>query len=162
VRSLAVPGMEPDSSGALFANGEAAAFFGEVAAAACERLEIGAPVFAAMISLDVVAGLPRTAVRYEPLPRYPSVARDVAFVLAADQVLEAEAIEVAMAREGGPLLREVTLFDVFRFPDGRRSLAWRLVFQAPDRTLTDDEVNAVHARIVHRVRDHFHISLRGT
>jgi phenylalanyl-tRNA synthetase beta chain len=53
------------------------------------------------------------------------------------------------------------LFDVFRFPDGRRSLAWRLVFQADDRTLTDDEVNAIHARVVRRVCAQFHISLRG-
>ena len=66
-----------------------------------------------------------------------------------------------MAVEAGPLLREMVLFDVFRFPDGRRSLAWHLVFQASDRTLTDDEVNAIHARVVRRVCDEFHISLRG-
>ena len=42
-----------------------------------------------------------------------------------------------------------------------RSLAWRLVFQASDRTLTDDEVNTIHARVVRRVCDEFHISLRG-
>jgi phenylalanyl-tRNA synthetase beta chain len=46
-------------------------------------------------------------------------------------------------------------------PDGRRSLAWRLVFQAGDRTLTDEEVNTIHARIVGRVCEQFHISLRG-
>ena len=161
VRPLSVAGLEPDSAGALLVNGETAAMFGEVAVAVRERLGIAPPVFAAMIPLDVAAKLPRAAVRYEPLPRYPSVTRDVAFVLEADQTLTAQAIEAAMAAEAGPLLRDLTLFDVFRFPDGRRSLAWRLVFQAGDRTLTDDEVNAIHAQMVQRVCDQFHIALRG-
>jgi len=59
------------------------------------------------------------------------------------------------------LLREVTLFDLFRFPDGRRSLAWRLTFQASDRTLTDDEVNAIHARVAARVTERFGLALRA-
>jgi phenylalanyl-tRNA synthetase beta chain len=160
-RAFTAAGLEPDSTGALLVQGQTAAIFGEVAAAVRERLGIAPPVFAAMIPLDVVAGLPPAAGRYEPLPRYPSVTRDVAFAIDADQALTAEIIEAALAAEGGPLLREVTLFDVFRVPDGRRSLAWRLVFQAGDRTLTDDEVNAIHARMVRRVSEQFHISLRG-
>jgi phenylalanyl-tRNA synthetase beta chain len=161
VSQAAVPGLETDSTGLLLVQGEAAAIFGEVARDVCERLGIAAPVFAAMIPLDVVARLPAVPPRYEPLPRYPSVARDVAFAIGADQPLTAHAIETALAAEAGPLLRGLTLFDVFRFPDGRRSLAWRLVFQATDRTLTDDEVNAIHARIVRRVGEQFNISLRG-
>ncbi len=161
VREVEVSGLEADSTGALVVNGETAAFFGEVAVGVRERLGIEAPVFAAMIPLDTVARLPRTAMRYEPLPRYPTVARDVAFLIGAEQTPTAAAIESAMSAEGGALLREMTLFDVFRFPDGRRSLAWRLVFQADDRTLTDDEVNAIHARVVRRVCAQFHISLRG-
>ena len=73
----------------------------------------------------------------------------------------AAAIEAAIRREAGPLLREVTLFDVFRFPDGRRSLAWRLTFQADDRTLTDDEVNAIHARVAARVGAELGLTLRA-
>ena len=67
----------------------------------------------------------------------------------------------ALRREAGPLLRQVVLFDVFRFPDGRTSLAWRLLFQAEDRTLTDDEVNAIQDRLVQQVTGTFHITLRG-
>ena len=161
VEPVDVAGLEPDSTAALRVGGETAAIFGEVAAAGRERLGIDQPVFAAMIPLDTVAALPRPAVRYEPLPRYPSVARDAAFLVGSDQELTAQSIERALVAEAGPLLREVTLFDVFRFPDGRRSLAWRLVFQAGDRTLTDDEVNVIHAQAVRRVCDQFHISLRG-
>ena len=53
------------------------------------------------------------------------------------------------------------LFDVFPFPDGRSSLAWRLLFQAEDRTLTDDEVNAIQERVVRRITETFHITLRS-
>jgi len=53
------------------------------------------------------------------------------------------------------------LFDVFRFPDGRSSLAWRLLFQADDRTLTDDEVNAIQERIVRHIAETFHVTLRS-
>jgi phenylalanyl-tRNA synthetase beta chain len=161
VRASAAAGLEPDTAGALVVNGTEAALFGEVALAVRERFGIEAPVFAAMLPLDVLARLPRPALRYEPLPRYPSVARDVAFVIGAGQDLTAAAIEAAMGGEAGPLLREMVLFDVFRFPDGRRSLAWHLVFQAADRTLTDDEVNAIHARVVRRACEEFNITLRG-
>lgn len=161
VSQAAVPGLEADSSGLLRVGGETVAIFGEVARDVCDRLGIAAPVFAAMVPLDVVARFPGLPPRYEPLPRYPSVTRDVAFVIGPDQPLTAHAVEAALASEAGPLLRGLTLFDVFRFPDGRRSLAWRLVFQAVDRTLTDDEVNAIHARVVRRVGEQFNISLRG-
>jgi phenylalanyl-tRNA synthetase beta chain len=73
----------------------------------------------------------------------------------------ASAIESAMRELAGPLVRGLTLFDVFHFGDGRRSLAWRLTFQAEDRTLTDDEVNAIQERVARDVSARFHIAWRG-
>ena len=70
-------------------------------------------------------------------------------------------LEAALVAEAGPLLKQVTLFDVFRLPDGRRSLAWRLVFQAEDRTLTDDEVNAVQERVARTMIERFGVTLRS-
>jgi len=154
-------GFEPDSHGVLLAGDVAVGEFGEVAARVREGFGIDAPVFAAVVDLDAAAGLPRPPITHEPLPRFPSVQRDVAFVVGADQALAAADIEAALRDEAGPLVRAVTLFDVFRFPDGRRSLAWRLTFQAGDRTLTDEEVNAIHARVVQRITERFSITLRG-
>jgi phenylalanyl-tRNA synthetase beta chain len=156
-----LPGFEADSHGVLLAgDGIVVGEFGEVAAAAREAFGIDAPVFAAAIDLDLVASLPRTAVRYEPLPRFPAVQRDMALVAGVEQHVSAADVEAALRAEAGPLLRDVALFDVFRFPDGRRSLAWRLTFQAPDRTLTDDEVNGIHARVVEQVTRRFGLVLR--
>ena len=117
-------------------------------------------MFAAAVRLDALPAA-RTFERARPLPRFPSVQRDMAFQI-ADAVLTTAAVEAVIRREAGPLLREVAVFDVFRLPDGARSIAWRLTFQAEDRTLTDDEVNAIHARVAARVGGELGITLRGT
>jgi phenylalanyl-tRNA synthetase beta chain len=158
----ALGGFEPDCHGALTGEGGVVlGEFGEVAAALREQLGIPAPVFAAVVSLDVAGAVPAAPIRYQALPRFPVVERDLAFVLGGDRPPTAAQIESAIRETAGALLRRVVLFDVFRFPDGRSSLAWRLLFQADDRTLTDDEVNAIQERIVRRVTETFHITLRS-
>jgi phenylalanyl-tRNA synthetase beta chain len=155
-------GFEEDCHGALVAaDGTVLAEFGEVAARVREAFDIDGPVFAAAVALDAVGAQTPAGLHYEPLPRYPAVQRDVAFVVAAESDVTAAAIETAMRELAGTLLRGLTLFDVFRFPDGRRSLAWRLTFQAEDRTLTDDEINAIQERVARGVSERFHITWRG-
>jgi phenylalanyl-tRNA synthetase beta chain len=154
-------GFEPDCHAAFVIDGGAVGEFGEVAASVRTAFGIDAPVFAAVLDLDALIARPRPTVRYEALPRFPSVQRDMAFVVDASRSIAAADVEAALRAESGPLLREVALFDVFRFPDGRRSLAWRLTFQAADRTLTDDEVNAIHARVASRVTERFGLQLRA-
>jgi phenylalanyl-tRNA synthetase beta chain len=84
---------------------------------------------------------PRRSASVSPVSRYPSTDVDLAFVV-PDEV-SAGAVEQTLRSSGGPLLERVWLFDVFRgagLSDGERSLAYRLRFCAPDRTLTDEEV----------------------
>jgi phenylalanyl-tRNA synthetase beta chain len=71
-------------------------------------------------------------------------------------------VQAAIVRAAGPLVRDVAVFDVFRLPGGARSVAWRLTFQAEDRTLTDAEVNAVHARVAAEVSRALGVTLRGS
>jgi phenylalanyl-tRNA synthetase beta chain len=158
----ALGGFEPDCHGTLVAAGGAVlGEFGEVASALRENLGIPAPVFAAVLSLDAVGAVAPAPTRYQALPRFPAVERDLAFVVGGGQAPTAAQIESALREEAGPLLRRLVLFDVFPFPDGRSSLAWRLLFQAEDRTLTDDEVNAIQERVVRRITETFHITLRS-
>ncbi len=75
------------------------------------------------------------------MSRFPSTDVDLAFVVPDD--VPAQAVEETLRASGGPLLERVWLFDVFRgagSSEGERSLAYRLRFCAPDRTLTDEEV----------------------
>jgi phenylalanyl-tRNA synthetase beta chain len=156
-------GFEPDCHGTLVTErGAILAEFGEVSATLRESFGIAAPVFAAVVSLDAVGAANAAPLRYQALPRFPAVERDLAFVIGGDQTLTAAQIESALREEAGPLLRRLVLFDVFRFPDGRSSLAWRLLFQAEDRTLTDAEVNAIQERVVRRITETFHITLRSS
>jgi phenylalanyl-tRNA synthetase beta chain len=152
-------GFEPDSHATLQVGETVVGEFGEVAAAVRAAFGIPLPVFAAALSLDAVPLAPH-AVRYAALPRYPSIQRDMAFVL-TDPAATAAGIAAAIGEHAGPLLRDVQVFDVFRLPEGGRSVAYRLTFQADDRTLTDEEINTVHARVAEAVSRRFGITLRG-
>jgi phenylalanyl-tRNA synthetase beta chain len=156
----ALGGFEPDSHATLVAGDRVVAEFGEMSAAARAAFGIDVPVFAAVVRLD--AGLPsaRPTPRYASLPRFPSVQRDMAFML-GERPVSAAAIAEAIRAEAGPLLRGLAVFDVFPLGDGRRSIGFRLTFQADDRTLTDDEVNAIHARVSERVGGALGLMLRG-
>jgi phenylalanyl-tRNA synthetase beta chain len=157
-----VKGFEPDCHGILAAEGGiTVAEFGEVAADVRFLYDIAMPVFAALVPLDDVLRLVPPAVHYRPLPRYPAVQRDLAFLVGALRAVTAAEIEAFIRSEAGPLLRQLMLFDVFTFDDGRRSLAWRLTLQADDRTLTDDEANAIQERVARRVAERFTITWRG-
>jgi phenylalanyl-tRNA synthetase beta chain len=154
-------GFEPDSHASLVTEtGDVVAEVGEVAAAARERFGVDVPVFVAALPLDRLPWLP-VAPRYQPLPRFPSVQRDMAFSI-GDPGMAVAAVQAAIGRAAGPLLRDVAVFDVFRLPDGTRSVAWRLTFQADDRTLTDEEINTIHRRVADAVSREFGITLRGS
>jgi phenylalanyl-tRNA synthetase beta chain len=157
----ALSGFEPDSHAALLVGDTVVAELGEVAAGVRAAFDIDVPVFAAALPLD--GGLPAAPhpVRYAALPRYPSIQRDMAFVLTSPAT-SAAAVAAAIREHAGPLLRDVGVFDVFPLPDGGRSVAYRLTFQAEDRTLTDEEINAVHARVAEAVSARFGITLRGS
>lgn len=157
-----VKGFEPDCHGALVTEGRVTVGeFGEVAADVRALYDIAPPVFVALLPLDEIRRLAPPSAKYRPLPRYPSVQRDVAFVVGALRSLTASEIEAALREDAGDLLQEIGLIDVFDFEDGRRSLAWRLTFQAADRTLTDDEVNAIQERLARRIAQRFNITWRG-
>ena len=154
--------LEPGRAARLVRGTTDLGWFGEVALAAREVFDLPAPVFAAELSVTALTALPSPTVRYEPLPRFPAVQRDLAIVVSSE--VTAGAVEAAIRALDLPLLSRITLFDVYtggQVGAGRRSLAWSLTFQAPDRTLTDAEVNRVHSLIVTEVARQFGAEVRG-
>ena len=90
---------------------------------------------------------------YEDVITYPANRQDIAVVV--DEDVEAGALVAAAREAGGPELREARVFDVYHGEQvgaGRKSVALHLVFQAPDRTLTDEDAAAARARIVGAAR----------
>ena len=154
--------LEPGRSARLVRDGVDLGWFGEVSARVREAYDLDAPVFAAGIALGVLAARPAAVPRYAPLPRFPAVQRDLALVV-ADDVTVAQ-VEAAIRGMDIPWLARVQLFDVYsgsQVGAGRRSLAFGLTFQAPDRTLTDAEVNEQHARVVRELGRRFGAEVRG-
>ena len=104
------------------------------------------------LDLDLIAELAPGPAHFEPVSAFPPVIQDIAVVV-PDELPAAE-VELAVAEGGGELLTRLELFDVYRgeqVGQGNKSLALRLEFQAPDRTLTDDEVAGVRALIEDRI-----------
>ncbi len=102
------------------------------------------------------------AVKFSAYSTYPASDRDLAF-FAATAVSVAD-ITRAISKSGGKLLDSVTLFDEYRgkgVPEGQRSLAFRLVYRAGDRTLTDKDIDPVHQKVRAALEKSYQVSLRS-
>jgi phenylalanyl-tRNA synthetase beta chain len=96
------------------------------------------------VDLGLLFVAPRRPSVYQTVSRFPSADRDLAFVV--DASTPAASLEGTLRDAAGDLLVDLRLFDVYRderLGADKRSLAWRLRFNAADRTLTDDEVDNV-------------------
>lgn len=116
----------------------------------------------AELALDALTTAAPRGWKVAPTPRFPAVIQDLAVVIPADRT--AATIERAIRAAGGDLLADVRLFDVYEgaaIPAGHKSLAYSLTYQAPDRTLRDDEVARVHAAIARTLRDDLGAEIRG-
>lgn len=121
---------------------------GELHPRAARAHEVEGRVAVFELDFTAILALATEERRYRPLPRYPAVSRDVAFML-ADHIPAARAEEV-IRRHGGPFLESLRLFDVYRgegILPGHRSLAYSLVYRSPEKTLTDREVDEIHAGV---------------
>jgi phenylalanyl-tRNA synthetase beta chain len=110
---------------------------------------------------ELEAALPER-ILYRDVVSFPSVLQDLAFVV--DEKVPASDLLTAIREAGGELLREVEVFDEYRGPQtgkGKRSLAFRLAFGSPDRTLTDDDVTPVRVAIATALEKSFGATLRG-
>jgi phenylalanyl-tRNA synthetase beta chain len=114
------------------------------------------------LDLDALAAAAPDAVTYVDVSPFPEVRQDLAFVVADD--VPAASLVAAMLEAGAPELREARVFDEYRgaqVGDGKRSLAVRVAFGSPERTLTDEEAAAVRTRIVEALASQFGAVLRA-
>ncbi len=158
-----VPHLHPGRSAELLVNGVAIGAFGElhptvaVNAGLAERA-----VQVAELDLDALLGAVPARFPYKPFPTVPPAKRDVAVIVPADTPADAVLAEIRAG--GGDLLTGAELFDVYtgdRIPAGTRSLAFALVYQATDKTLTDKEIDKAHLKIEGRLRHVLKAQIRG-
>ena len=90
-----------------------------------------------------------SAVRYKTFSKYPYIVRDIALWVPADT--NADAVKENIAAEAGELCAAVRLFDTFQ-KEGRVSLAFRLIFQSSERTLTEQEANEAMQKVSEKLK----------
>jgi phenylalanyl-tRNA synthetase beta chain len=119
------------------------------------------PVFVAEISLEAVLASAETTVNYRPLPRYPGISRDVSFV--AERDVTFEAIRDEILSEKPDMCRNIDFVDVYEgkgLGDNERSITIRFEYRSDERTLTEDDVDAVHQTMVDSVVQRLGLRLR--
>lgn len=144
VEAAAQPYLHPGISGAIWWNGRHVGYLGVLHPAIARQLEVEAPVL-----FELELPLPPAEAQFQDLPRVPAALRDLAVVVE---------VEVPFARvaqlirtQAGEYLEHLEIFDLYQgpqLPEGRKSLAFHLVFRRADRTLTDAEVEAFMGRVI--------------
>jgi phenylalanyl-tRNA synthetase beta chain len=146
--------LHPSSATQLMVAGQLAGHLGQVHPAAAAHFEVPAETYLAELDWEALLEHSVALKQLREVPRFPAVARDLAFVV--DTAVPAEKLlEEIRAADERKLLERVTLFDVYRgppVPEGRKSVAFGLSLRALDRTLTDAEADALCAAIRDRLK----------
>ncbi len=138
----AQPFLHPGRAASVRLGGVEAGWLGEVHPVVCRQWDLDAAVGFQIALAELVAASSFGLERYQDVTEYPAVLQDLA--VAVEEGVAAAKVREAVAAGGGELLHSATVFDLYRgeqVGEGRKSLALRLEFRAPDRTLTDAEVS---------------------
>ncbi len=150
----------------LVIGGREVGVLGQVHPLVCEAYGLGLalerPVLAAEFDLDALLADVEQVRSIKPVPTQPATLQDIALVV-DDDVPSAD-VEAVIREVGGDLLEDVRLFDLYTgdpIPAGKKSLAYALTFRAPDKTLTDKEINMRREQIVKAARKRLGAELRA-
>ncbi|HBM75983.1 MAG TPA: phenylalanine--tRNA ligase subunit beta [Clostridiaceae bacterium] len=134
---------------------------GEIHPDIIERFDIPKHVYICELDFDEMVDLAELDKHFKPLPKYPSIERDMALLV--DRNIMASEIEDIIREKGGNLIESIKLFDVYegkQIPEGKKSIAYSIVYRSDSRTLKDDEVNKVHDSIIKSVESNLGAQLR--
>ncbi len=160
--SASVNYLHPGKAAEVKVGARSVGVFGELHPLIKQKYEFGdAPVIVAEFDLDA---LREATPSYEitPVPEFPPVYEDIAVIV--DESVEAARVESLIRQTGGKTVAGIRLFDVYRGEQigaGKKSLAYSLTYQAPDKTLTDAEAAAIRNKIVKRLEQEAGAKLRS-
>ena len=126
-----------------------------------EAFGIGTRAYGAELFFDLIVELSEKEIQYHQPPKYPSTSRDIAMVVDEDTLVGD--MEKKIKEVGTEILKGVKLFDVYRgqqVEEGKKSVAFSLTYRHDDKTLTDEEADAVHAKVIEAMKDAFKAVLR--
>mgnify|MGYP001006305418 CR=1 FL=1 len=143
------PYYHPGRKAILTVNGVYSGQLGELHPDCAAAFEISDRIYMAELELDVLYNAATKQKKYKPLPKFPAVERDLAFVL-SEEVTSQRILDI-IRNAGGDLLEDAHLFDVYKggnIEKGKKSVAYSLRFRAAERTLTDEEVTTATNKIL--------------
>ena len=136
--------------------------FGQIHPSVASEFEIGTDVYAATLDVTKMYGSADSDKHYEPLPVFPGIERDLALVM--DKDIEAQTVIDSIVRFSGKSLCSVKIFDVYTgkgVPDGKKSVAFRLTFRLPDKTMNDAEAEQAVSKILKKLKENCDIEIRS-
>ncbi len=151
----------PGRCAVVSADGVVLGTIGEIHPTVASEYGIDEPVYVADIDFENLFAAAKLDKQFKALPKFPATTRDFAFV--CDDGLEVGAIEAVMKKAGGKLIEDVKLFDVYcgkQLGEGKKSVAFKVILRAPDRTLTDDEADKTSKKILTLLEKELSITLR--
>ena len=155
------PSYHPGRCAKVSIDGVDVGVMGQVHPLVAANYGIDTDVYCAEIDFTKLFEMQLPDATYTPLPKYPTVSRDLSLVCSEDvTVAQAEAVITAAA---GKLLRDVKLFDIYRgpgVPEGKKSMAFSLELRADDRTLTDTDSEAVVNKVLAALKEKLDAALR--
>ena len=113
------------------------------------------------LSIDKLLTKKVRIIKFKEMPKYPSITKDLAFVMKKD--VESKKVMDIIKKTGGRILTNIDVFDLYvgeNVASDEKSIAYKLTFQAPDRTLTDNEVLEVFNNIIKAVEEKSSAKLR--
>ena len=145
--------LQPGRAAEILSGGDVLGWVGNIHPNSLKRFGVDDAVVAFELSVDTLQRLAKKQLPYQDVPTLPGVDVDLAIVV--DESVTYETLVQRITSAGGKLLRNVRLFDVYRDPvrvgKGKKSMAFSLTYRADDHTLTSEEVEKAHAKLVTKV-----------
>lgn len=154
--------LHPGKSADIMLDGQCIGYFGQVHPLVEQAYDFTKPVYAFELQLKPLIATYNSIAKYQPLPKYPFITRDLAVLMPND--ISMQQLQEVVEQSAGQYLSNFKLFDVYQgkqVAEGHKSIAFTITFQANDRTLTDKEVEDFTKNILDSMQSKFNLKLRS-
>ncbi|CEH27634.1 phenylalanyl-tRNA synthase subunit beta [Aneurinibacillus migulanus] len=156
-----IKGMHPGRTAQVILQGKGAGYVGQVHPATQQKYDVD-ETYVFQLDADLLIELATMHQGMIPLPKYPAISRDIAVVV--DRGISAGDLQKVIETSAGEWLESVRIFDVYvddRLGENKKSVALSCTYRDPERTLTDEEVQAAHSKVVETLAAECGAELRG-
>ncbi len=156
------PFLHPGQAADIYMNQRVIGFLGQIHPKTVQEFELGKKAFIMELDLAALEAIrAMETIKFEPLPKFPAVQRDLALV--APMGITAQSIMERIKEISGELVERVELFDVYQgdqVPQGMRSLAFSISYRSKEKTLNDNEVNQIQEQLLQKIRSEYGATIR--